>query len=133
MSAFTTFLWTCAPFLVAVSSFTAYILIDEANVLDAQTAFVSMTYFNLLRMPLNMLPQLIVLLVQCSVSLRRLNKFMNAEELDPTNVTRDEGFQWPVFAEQASYTWGASGDQEVRGWSLPSRPAIPWGPVWIKR
>ncbi len=81
LSAFTTFLWTCAPFLVAVSSFTAYILVDDANVLDAQTAFVSLTYFNLLRMPLNMLPQLIVLMVQCSVSLRRINKFMNADEL----------------------------------------------------
>ena len=112
LSAFTTFLWTCAPFLVAVSSFTAYILIDEANVLDAQTAFVSLTYFNLLRAPLNMLPQLIVLMVQCGVSLKRINTFMNADELDPTNVTRDEGFEWPVFAEQASYTWG-SGATEV--------------------
>jgi hypothetical protein len=37
---------------------------------------------------------------------------MNAEELDPTNVTHDEGFDWPVFAEQASYTWG-SGNSEV--------------------
>jgi ATP-binding cassette subfamily C (CFTR/MRP) protein 1 len=100
------------PFLLAVSSFTAYILIDEANVLDAQTAFVSMTYFNMLRWPLNQLPQLIVLLVQCSVSLRRVNRFMNAEELDPTNVTHDEQFDWPVFAEQASYTWG-SGNSEV--------------------
>jgi ATP-binding cassette, subfamily C (CFTR/MRP), member 1 len=101
------FLWTCAPFLVAVSSFSAYILIDKANVLNAQTAFVSLTYFNLLRVPLNVLPQLIVLLVQCSVSLRRMNQFMNAEELDPTNVTHDEGFNWPVFVEQASYTWGS--------------------------
>jgi ABC-type multidrug transport system fused ATPase/permease subunit len=113
LSAITVFLWTCAPFLVAVSSFTAYILIDEANILDAKTAFVSLAYFNLLRTPLNMLPQLIVLLVQCSVSLRRVNRFMNAKELDPTNVTHDNGFEWPVFAEQASYTWG-SGDSEVR-------------------
>jgi ABC-type multidrug transport system fused ATPase/permease subunit len=114
LSAFTTFLWTCAPFLVAVSSFTAYILIDPANVLDAQTAFVSLTYFNLLRMPLNMLPQLIVLMVQTTVSLRRVNKFMNAEELDPLNVTRDEGLQeFPVFAEQASFTWGSGQPSEV--------------------
>jgi ATP-binding cassette, subfamily C (CFTR/MRP), member 1 len=104
---------------VAVSSFTAYILIDETNVLDPQTAFVSLTYFNLLRMPLNLLPQLIVLLVQCSVSLRRVNRFMNAEELDPTNVTHDDGFDWPVFAEQASYTWG-SGDSEVCDLNLSS-------------
>jgi ABC-type multidrug transport system fused ATPase/permease subunit len=115
LSAFTTFLWTCAPFLVAVSSFTAFILLDPANnVLDAQTAFVSLTYFNLLRMPLNMLPQLIVLMVQTTVSLRRVNKFMNAEELDPLNVTRDEGLmEFPVFTEQASFTWGSGQPNEV--------------------
>ena len=120
LTAFTTFLWTCAPFLVAVASFTAYILLDDANVLDAQTAFVSLTYFNLLRMPLNMLPNLIVLMVQCSVSLKRINKFMNADELDPLNVTHDEeGFEsTPVFAEQASFTWGTGNDTNEVYWSF---------------
>lgn len=105
MNAFTTFLWTCAPFLVALASFTVYVLIDEANVLDAQTAFVSLTYFNLLRAPLNLIPMLIVYVIQCSVSLKRVNKFMNAEELDPMNVTHDEDFSSPVFCEHAEFTW----------------------------
>ena len=56
-------------------------LSDPANVLDANTAFVSLTLFNLLRIPLNILPMLIVFLVQCQVSVQRINKFMNAGEL----------------------------------------------------
>jgi len=52
-------------------------------------------------------------MVQCAVSLRRVNKFMNAEELDPLNVTKDEGFECPVFAEQASFTWGSGQPNEV--------------------
>ena len=60
MNAFTSFLWTCAPFLVALASFATYVLIDENNVLDPSTAFVSITYFNMLRIPLNMLPNLVV-------------------------------------------------------------------------
>ena len=65
MNAFTSFLWTSAPFLVALASFTTYVLIDENNILDANTAFVSLTLFNLLRIPLNILPMLvsIVLLI----------------------------------------------------------------------
>ena len=105
MNAFTTFLWTCAPFLVALSSFTVYVLIDPNNVLDAQTAFVSLTYFNMLRIPLNFLPQLLVYLVQVGVSLKRINKFMNSEELDPNNVTNDEDFHNPVIAENAEFAW----------------------------
>ena len=48
LNAFTTFLWTSAPFLVAVTSFSVYIFSNPNNVLDAQTAFVSITYFNML-------------------------------------------------------------------------------------
>ena len=59
MNAFTSFLWTSAPFLVALASFTTYVLIDENNILDANTAFVSLTLFNLLRIPLNILPMLV--------------------------------------------------------------------------
>jgi ATP-binding cassette subfamily C (CFTR/MRP) protein 1 len=101
------FLWTCAPFTVAIFSFTAYILVDETHVLDAQTAFVSITYFDLLRLPLNQLPNLLIYLVQCSVSLRRVNRFMNAEELDPLNVSREEKpSDCPVSVDGASFTWG---------------------------
>ena len=59
LNAFTSFLWTSAPFLVALASFATYVLIDENNVLDANTAFVSLTLFNLLRIPLNILPMLV--------------------------------------------------------------------------
>ena len=59
LNAFTSFLWTSAPFLVALASFATFVLIDENNVLDANTAFVSLTLFNLLRVPLNILPMLV--------------------------------------------------------------------------
>ena len=62
LNAVTSFLWTSAPFLVALASFATYVLIDENNVLDANTAFVSLTLFNLLRIPLNILPMLVSIL-----------------------------------------------------------------------
>ena len=118
MNAFTTFLWTCAPFLVAISSFAVYVLIDPSNVLDAQTAFVSLTYFNLLRVPLNFLPMLMVFIVQCAVSLKRVNNFMNSEELDPLNVTHDESFEDPVFVEHADFTWEDPASPFLKGISM---------------
>ena len=78
-----TFLFTAVPFLVAISTFTCYVLIDSTNVLDAHTAFVAMTIFNLLRLPVNFFPVLFGVLIRCSVSLRRIEKFLNCEEKKP--------------------------------------------------
>jgi hypothetical protein len=36
-------------------SFGTYVLVDQANVLDAQKAFVSLALFNIISMPLNVL------------------------------------------------------------------------------
>nr|XP_019958522.1 PREDICTED: multidrug resistance-associated protein 1-like isoform X1 [Paralichthys olivaceus] len=86
LGAMSTFTWVCAPFLVALSTFTVYVLIDEHNILDAQKAFVSLALFNILRFPLNMLPIVISSMVQASVSLKRLRVFLSHEELQEDNV-----------------------------------------------
>ncbi|KAA8584790.1 hypothetical protein FQN60_003484 [Etheostoma spectabile] len=86
LGAVSTFTWICAPFLVALSTFSVFVLIDEHNVLDAQKAFVSLALFNILRFPLNMLPMVISSMVQASVSLKRLRVFLSHEELQEDSV-----------------------------------------------
>ena len=49
---------------VALTTFAVYVSIDENNILDAEKAFVSLSLFNILRFPLNMLPQVISSMVQ---------------------------------------------------------------------
>uniref|UniRef100_A0A8C2GQ22 Multidrug resistance-associated protein 1 n=1 Tax=Cyprinus carpio TaxID=7962 RepID=A0A8C2GQ22_CYPCA len=103
LGAVSTFTWVCAPFLVALSTFAVYVLVDEHNILDAQKAFVSLALFNILRFPLNMLPMVISSMVQASVSMKRLRVFLSHEELDEDNVERpaitaceivDGAFSW---------------------------------------
>ena len=45
------------------ASFATFVLSSPDNVLDANTAFVSLTLFNILRVPMNLLPILLVYLV----------------------------------------------------------------------
>lgn len=52
---------------VALVSFTTFVLSDPNHVLDAETAFVSLSLFNILRFPLSMLPMLISSLIQVSI------------------------------------------------------------------
>ncbi|XP_026771847.2 multidrug resistance-associated protein 1 isoform X2 [Pangasianodon hypophthalmus] len=88
LAAASTFTWVCAPFLVALSTFAVYVLVDENNILDAQKAFVSLALFNILRFPLNMLPMVISSMVQASVSMKRLRVFLSHEELEEDSVDR---------------------------------------------
>lgn len=65
LSAWVNFIWLCAPFFVAMASFTAYVLSPSSNgVLTPTIAFVSLSLFNILRTPMQLLPTLVTFLVQ---------------------------------------------------------------------
>lgn len=86
---FIAFSWGAASFLVATASFVTYILMDENNNLDASIAFVSLTLFNIIRMPLVFLPQTITSLIQTNVSMARIRKFLLKDELDESQITHE--------------------------------------------
>ncbi|XKL66876.1 hypothetical protein PGB90_010296 [Kerria lacca] len=100
----TSFIWSCAPFLVSLVTFGVYVLSSDENILDEKTAFVSLSLFNILRFPLSMLPMLISNLVQTSVSVKRINKFLNSEELNPKAVYH-ENKQEPLIIENGTFSW----------------------------
>ncbi|XP_035389253.1 canalicular multispecific organic anion transporter 2 isoform X2 [Electrophorus electricus] len=98
--------WTSAPFLVALTTFAVYVSVDENNVLDAEKAFVSLSLFNILRFPLNMLPQVITSLVQANVSLKRIQTFLTHDELDPGNVDRKPvASDFAVTVVNGKFSW----------------------------
>uniref|UniRef100_A0A4X2LLY1 ATP binding cassette subfamily C member 3 n=1 Tax=Vombatus ursinus TaxID=29139 RepID=A0A4X2LLY1_VOMUR len=92
LNAVSTFTWFSAPFLVSLITFAVYVSVDDKNILDAQKAFVSLSLFNILKFPLNALPQVISILTQTSVSLKRIQHFLNHEELDPQRLEMRIGF-----------------------------------------
>uniref|UniRef100_A0A8C6TRJ6 ABC-type glutathione-S-conjugate transporter n=1 Tax=Neogobius melanostomus TaxID=47308 RepID=A0A8C6TRJ6_9GOBI len=90
--------------MVALTTFAVYVTVDENNVLDAEKAFVSLSLFNILRFPLNMLPQVISSLVQASVSLKRIQSFLSHNELDPESVDK-KGPEFAVTVINGMFTW----------------------------
>ncbi|KAG1674187.1 Multidrug resistance-associated protein 1 [Nymphon striatum] len=105
-----TFVWTCAPFMVSLASFTMFVLIDEKNILTANVAFVSLSLFNLLRFPLNMLPSLITYLIQVSVSITRLNKYLRGEEINETDISHHHLGDESITIENGDFSWGGAED-----------------------
>ena len=98
----TSFTWACAPFMVAAVSFATFVLIDENNVLDAGTAFVSLTVFYLIRFPLAMLPTTISMITQANISLERIRSFLLLDETNDNDIIRDydSGDSYETFESQ---------------------------------
>ncbi|XP_064806655.1 ATP-binding cassette sub-family C member 3 isoform X2 [Oncorhynchus masou masou] len=106
LGALSTMAWTSAPFLVALTTFAVYVTVDKNNILDAEKAFVSLSLFNILRFPLNMLPQVISSIVQASVSLKRIQDFLSHDELDPESVDRtNTATDSSVTVVNGKFTW----------------------------
>ncbi|GFR18764.1 multidrug resistance-associated protein 1, partial [Trichonephila clavata] len=99
------FIWTSALFLIAISSFVTFVLIDEKNVLDPSTAFVSITLFNSLRVNMAAIPQLIAELVQSQVSFKRVRNFLLSEEIEGRPVDDETAICNAVEIDGGSFCW----------------------------
>ncbi|XP_041825781.1 multidrug resistance-associated protein 1-like [Melanotaenia boesemani] len=99
-----------SSFLIALSVFAVYVLIDEQNVLDAQKIFVSVALINILKSPLSQLPFAMSTTMQAVVSLRRLGNFLSQDELKDDNVERlphcTDGHS--VVIEGGFFSWSSS-------------------------
>nr|QCO93576.1 ATP-binding cassette subfamily C member 5 [Chilo suppressalis] len=103
----TSFIWSCAPFLVTFLTFFTFVISDpEKNILTATNIFVSMSLFYTMHLPLGLLPIIVVSAIETSVGIKRLNKFMNCEELDEHAVDHDTKEPNPLVIENGHFSWG---------------------------
>ncbi|CRL02706.1 CLUMA_CG015844, isoform A [Clunio marinus] len=99
----TYFVWSLAPFLVSLASFITFVMMG--GVLSPNVAFVAISLFNILRFPMAMFPMMIAFIMQAWVSVKRINKFLNSEEIDPNNVTKNKS-DYALNVDNGSFTWG---------------------------
>ncbi|VEL24807.1 unnamed protein product [Protopolystoma xenopodis] len=67
---------------MCLATFASFVLSSSDNVLDAKTAFVSITLFNIMNFPFSILPAVIAVSVQGIIALRRIGHFLSNEELE---------------------------------------------------
>ncbi|XP_037043484.1 multidrug resistance-associated protein 1-like [Bradysia coprophila] len=109
LSSFVNLIWLLVPYFVSLFTFGVFVLIDENNILTPEIAFVSLNLFNIIRLPLVSLADLLPKLTQTRVSITRINKFLNREELDPSNVDHFKDEDYPLLIEDGTFSWN---DQE---------------------
>ena len=108
-SAAITFAFTCLPFVVALTSFATFVLIDINNVLDAKKIFVSLSLFNIIRVPLAILPMLLTNLSMFLVSVRRVNRFLEGQEIDPTATQQINEDTNVIKIKSGTFKWEIDG------------------------
>ncbi|KAF8247575.1 hypothetical protein K440DRAFT_294896 [Wilcoxina mikolae CBS 423.85] len=93
------------PVFASMLAFITYSLTD--NRLDPAAVFSSLALFNVLRMPLNLLPMVIGQVIDAWVSLQRLQEYFFAEEITD-RVLRDEKMEASIEVVGGCFTWEQS-------------------------
>lgn len=117
---------SCSPFFVSCLTFAIFIFTNPASAFTADKAFVSIALFNLLRIPLTMIPNMLsslilvsllailifslsLLYLQTLVSLKRLNNFINCDEVEDY-VTHNFDKENAVSVSDATFSWESGFD-----------------------
>ena len=98
------------PFLMTLATFLTYIYSDANNELTADLIFVSLSLFNLIRTPLTLFPLALMDTIKLFVSIRRINDFLNAEELEEFSNNKEKeaavkDSEYAIEVTEGSFTW----------------------------
>uniref|UniRef100_A0A0M3HS88 ABC-type xenobiotic transporter n=1 Tax=Ascaris lumbricoides TaxID=6252 RepID=A0A0M3HS88_ASCLU len=99
------YLWASAPILITIAIFSTYtVLLHEK--LTAAKVFTSLALVNILIMPLNAFPWVLSGLVEAFVSIRRLDKFFDLENIDiATLYSLTTDLRQPLQITDATFSW----------------------------
>ncbi|XP_053215010.1 multidrug resistance-associated protein 1-like, partial [Panonychus citri] len=99
------FTFTCAPFFITATNFVTYVLIDRKHVLDANKAFVSISLISILGGPLGFLPIVISHGTSFYVSIKRINKYLDGDELVNDSIDHKPDSITPIVVRDATFSW----------------------------
>ncbi|KAK3775938.1 hypothetical protein RRG08_000349 [Elysia crispata] len=121
LNALITLCWVVSPALVTVTTFASYIFIT-GNSLTPSKAFVTIDLINLIKAPMQFLPNVISLLTQSQVSFKRLHRYLTAADLGEacSSIICDD---FPIQMKKATFTWDRSSAPFLQNISM----AIPRG------
>ncbi|TRY63252.1 hypothetical protein TCAL_05777 [Tigriopus californicus] len=104
--------FSSSPVFASLLIFVLYVALDPANhVLNPEKIFVSISLLSILRIPLELFPIVLFDTIRIGVSIRRIGKFLNAEELDEEAVGyQTEDPKNAIEIKDGSFAWSKDGD-----------------------
>ncbi|CEP08191.1 hypothetical protein [Parasitella parasitica] len=97
-------LWQGTPLLVTIVTFFTFTKI-QGQELTAPIAFTAITVFTELRSALNSLPETFVDTLQALISVRRIESYLNEEEISPPTTNLDPNCRVRIGFKNATVSW----------------------------
>ncbi|RPB26876.1 hypothetical protein L211DRAFT_804498 [Terfezia boudieri ATCC MYA-4762] len=112
-------LWYASPIIITFFSFLVYTKIEGKN-LNAPIAFTALSLFNVLRVPLDQLADMITNVLQTKVSVDRVEEFLKEEETEKYHQLKplpedEEGLHPLIGFKNGTFTWGAKSSANGTG------------------
>ncbi|KAH0537387.1 hypothetical protein FGG08_005829 [Glutinoglossum americanum] len=102
-------IWYGAPIFITLSTFFIYTVIEKRDLIPS-VAFTALSLFNILRVPLDQLADMLAHVQESKVSVDRVEEFLNEEETEKYKQLKDgvdESGDPLIGFENASFTWGS--------------------------
>ncbi|XP_048735267.2 multidrug resistance-associated protein 1-like [Ostrea edulis] len=98
-------LWGISEFLITFVMFAMYLWSDENNSMTTKTIFYTISLLGILQGPILHMPNAITSLVETSVALKRIQKFLNNDEIDEMAIQHNEKAEKAIVMNNASFAW----------------------------
>lgn len=109
--------WYGSPMLITFLSFLCYTVVEKKD-LNAPVAFTALSLFNVLRVPLDQLADMITNVLQTKVSVDRVEEFLMEEETEKYHQLRyeDSDVDTPLIGfKDGCFSWGSKQQVLSRG------------------
>ncbi|CAF1016730.1 unnamed protein product, partial [Brachionus calyciflorus] len=100
-----TFIWMLTSILIIVVSFGSFLLLNDSEKFTANVIFVSLSLFNILKVPLTVLPNIISLVISAKASLVRISTFLLKEEINKNEISNEDIPDVAVKCDNVDLAW----------------------------
>lgn len=101
--------WYTSPVVITLLSFFSYTVLEKKD-LDAPIAFTALSLFNVLRVPLDQLADMVTNVLQTKVSVDRVDEFLREEETEKyiqLRTSPSDGDHPLIGFRNGTFTWGS--------------------------
>ncbi|XP_067675078.1 multidrug resistance-associated protein 1-like [Haliotis asinina] len=118
LKSITTFTWTLVPYLISLSMFTTYIYTSVDHYLRPEVVFTSISLLGVIRLAVASIQPLCTSLVQTIVSIKRINKFLNAEDLNDDHIFLDSTQCSALRITDGTFQWNSEQGPNLKNINL---------------
>jgi ABC-type multidrug transport system fused ATPase/permease subunit len=107
--------WSGAPILITFLSFFVYTMIEKKELIPS-VAFTALSLFQILRIPLDQLADMVAHVQESKVSVDRVEEFLNEPDTEKYiqlhHVNQDDSLHPLIGFEKGTFTWGGRGEDD---------------------